>query len=64
MFGANTGVIQARADAVRFDNLAVFVLHHKTFCALQHADAGNVGIGKAGGVTAVLHPFPARFHAN
>ena len=59
MFRANTGVVQAGADAMGFSDLAVVVLQHIGAVAVQHTRSSLLD---AGGVFATLQTLASRFH--
>ena len=60
MLGPHTGVIKARADAMRFENLAIFVLQKIGAIAMQHA---GFSTREAGGMRSCFQPVPAGFDA-
>jgi hypothetical protein len=61
VLGADTGVIQAGADAVRFGDLAVLVLQDQRAVAVQHPARAFL---QRGGVLVGLQPLASGFYAN
>ena len=64
VFGADAGIVQPGADAVRERDLAVGVLQDKALGPLQDAQAAQLGVGKAGGVLPAFNAAPTRFDAD
>ena len=60
VFGANAGIVEARADAVGFDHLAVGVLEHIGARAVKDAHAAH---REGGGMLARFDARPGRFYA-
>ena len=61
MLGAHAGVVQPGGDAVRFSNLAVFVLKDVGFCPVEHADCSR---HQRGGMFDSIKPPSRRLHAD
>jgi hypothetical protein len=61
VLGADAGVVQAGADAVRLGDLAVVVLQHVGAVAVQHAGAAALQRGR---VLAAVQAFAGRFDAD
>ena len=61
MLGAHAGVVQTRAHAVRFGDLAVVVLQDVGAIAVQHAGASHLQRAR---MLARIHAFASGFHAD